>query len=58
LENYLYGFLIFFLIVLGALAAKICGLNIIKSIVRITFGRPVAMGLFAFVGHLFGVNIA
>jgi VIT1/CCC1 family predicted Fe2+/Mn2+ transporter len=57
MEYYLYGFAIFFLIILGALAAKTGGSNIIKAIVRITFWGTVAMGLSAFVGYLFGVNV-
>ncbi len=55
MEYYLYGFAIFFLIVLGALSAKTGGSNIGKAIVRITFWGTVAMGLTALVGYLFGV---
>jgi VIT1/CCC1 family predicted Fe2+/Mn2+ transporter len=57
MEYYLYGFAIFFLIVLGALSAKTGGSNIGKAIVRITFWGTVAMGLSALVGYLFGVNL-
>jgi vacuolar iron transporter family protein len=57
LEYYLYGFAIIFLIILGSLAAKTGGSNIIKAVVRITFWGTVAMGLTAFVGYLFGVNL-
>ncbi|WP_142784031.1 VIT1/CCC1 transporter family protein [Changchengzhania lutea] len=53
----IYGFALFFLIVLGALAAKTGGSSIVKAIVRITFWGTVAMGLTAIVGYLFGVNI-
>jgi vacuolar iron transporter family protein len=58
LEYYLYGFAIFFLIILGALAAKTGGSGIGKAILRITFWGTVAMGLTALVGYLFGVNAA
>lgn len=47
----------FFLIILGALAAKVGGSSIIKAIVRITFWGAVAMGLTALVGYLFNVNV-
>jgi VIT1/CCC1 family predicted Fe2+/Mn2+ transporter len=57
MEYYLYGFAIFFLIILGALAAKTGGSSISKAIIRITFWGTIAMGLTAFVGYLFGVNM-
>ena len=57
MEYYLYGFAILFLIILGALAAKTGGSNIGKAIIRITFWGTVAMGLTAFVGYLFNVNL-
>jgi VIT1/CCC1 family predicted Fe2+/Mn2+ transporter len=57
MEYSIYGFALFFLIVLGALAAKTGGSSIIKAIIRITFWGTVAMGLTALVGHLFGVNL-
>ncbi|MEQ8216920.1 MAG: VIT family protein [Arenibacter sp.] len=57
MEYFLYGFALFFLIVLGALAAKTGGSNIKKAIIRITFWGTVAMGLTAMVGYLFNVNI-
>jgi len=57
MEYYLYGFAIFFLIILGVLAAKTGGSSILKAILRITFWGTIAMGLTAFVGHLFGVNL-
>lgn len=57
LEYSLYGFAIFFLIILGALAAKTGGSSIGKAIIRITFWGTVAMGLTALVGYLFNVNI-
>jgi VIT1/CCC1 family predicted Fe2+/Mn2+ transporter len=57
MEYYLYGSAIFFLIILGGLAAKTGGSNIGKAVVRITFWGTVAMGLTAVVGYLFGVNI-
>ena len=58
LEYSLYAFAIFFLIVLGALAAKTGGSSIGKAIIRITFWGTVAMGITALVGYLFNVNVA
>lgn len=58
MEYSLYIFAIVFLILLGVLAAKTGGSNIKMAIVRITFWGTVAMGLTAFVGYLFGVNLA
>lgn len=57
LEYFLYGFSIFFLALLGALAAKTGGSSVGKAIARITFWGTIAMGLTAVVGYLFGVNI-
>lgn len=57
LEYILYGFALFFLIILGVLAAKTGGSNIGRAIIRITFWGTVAMGLSALVGYLFNVNI-
>ncbi|MBP1664353.1 MAG: hypothetical protein H6Q19_1493 [Bacteroidetes bacterium] len=57
IEYSLYGFAIFFLIILGALAAKAGGSSIPKAIIRITFWGTVAMGLTALVGYLFNVTV-
>ena len=57
IEYSLYGFAIFFLIILGALAAKAGGSSIAKAIIRITFWGTVAMGLTALVGYLFNVTV-
>jgi len=57
MEYSLYGFALFFLIILGALAAKTGGSSISKAIVRITFWGTIAMGLTALVGYLFNVNL-
>jgi VIT1/CCC1 family predicted Fe2+/Mn2+ transporter len=57
MEYYLYGFALFFLIILGALAAKTGGSSIGKAILRITFWGTIAMGLTALVGYLFGINL-
>ncbi|MGG8495219.1 VIT1/CCC1 transporter family protein [Tenacibaculum sp. TC6] len=54
---YQYGFAIAFLILLGAIAAKAGGSNVLKAVVRITFWGTVAMGLTALVGYLFEVNV-
>lgn len=57
MEYSLYGFALFFLILLGALAAKTGGSSIVKAVLRITFWGTVAMGLTALVGYLFGVSL-
>lgn len=57
MEFSLYGSAIFFLIVLGATSAYTGGSSIWKAIVRITFWGTIAMGLTAFVGSLFSVNV-
>jgi len=57
MEYSLYGFALFFLIILGALAAKTGGSPIGKAILRITFWGTVAMGLTALVGYAFNVNL-
>jgi VIT1/CCC1 family predicted Fe2+/Mn2+ transporter len=56
MEYSLYGFALFFLIILGSMAAKTGGSSMGKAIIRITFWGTIAMGLTALVGHLFGVN--
>ncbi len=57
IEYFLYGFAIFFLAILGALAAKTGGSSVSKAIIRITFWGTIAMGLTALVGYLFNVNV-
>ncbi len=57
LQYYLYASAILFLAILGAISAKTGGSSIAKAVIRITFWGTVAMGLSAYVGHLFGVNI-
>lgn len=57
LTFYLYGFSIAFLVLLGALAAKVGGSSVLKAVIRITFWGTSAMGLTAAVGHLFGANL-
>ncbi|MCF8237754.1 MAG: VIT family protein [Saprospiraceae bacterium] len=57
IEFYLYGFAIFFLIILGGTAARTGGSNVSKAIFRITFWGTIAMGLTALAGYLFDVNI-
>jgi len=57
MEYWLYGFTILFLIILGATSAKTGGSSIGKAIIRITIWGTIAMGLSAFVGYLFGVNV-
>lgn len=52
-----YVFAIIFLIILGIVAAKAGGSNVFKAIARITFWGTIAMGVTAFIGHWFGVNM-
>lgn len=58
MEYWLYGSTIFFLMILGATAAKTGGSNIFKAITRITIWGTIAMVLSATVGYLFGVKLA
>lgn len=53
-----YGFAVVFLAILGAISAKTGGANTLKAVLRITFWGTVAMLISAFIGRLFGVNIA
>ena len=57
MEYFLYGSATVFLMLLGALAAKTGGSNILKAIIRITFWGTVAMGLTALAGYLFGASV-
>lgn len=57
MEYSLYGFALFFLIILGALAARTGGSSVTKAIIRISFWGTVAMGLTALVGYLFNVTV-
>jgi VIT1/CCC1 family predicted Fe2+/Mn2+ transporter len=57
MEYALYGFALIFLAVLGGIAAKTGGSDVLKAILRITFWGTVAMGLTALVGYVFGVNV-
>lgn len=54
---YQYGLTIAFLMILGTIAAKTGGSNVVKSILRITLWGTIAMVLSAGVGHLFGVAV-
>lgn len=58
MEYYQYGFAMLFLIVLGTTAAKAGGSSVGRAIIRITFWGTAAMGITAFIGYLFGVNMA
>ena len=51
-----YAFSVVFLAISGAVAAKVGGSNIAKSIIRICFWGTVAMGTTALVGYLFLVK--
>jgi len=57
MEYSLYGFAIFFLIILGSLAARTGGSSVTRAIIRISFWGTVAMGLTALVGYLFNVTV-
>jgi vacuolar iron transporter family protein len=57
LEYWIYGFTMTFLIVLGTISAQIGGSSMGKAIARITIWGTIAMGVSAFVGYLFGVNV-
>lgn len=52
-----YIFAILFLIVLGVVSAKTGGSKVLKPILRITFWGTLAMGLTAWIGYLFEVNL-
>jgi VIT1/CCC1 family predicted Fe2+/Mn2+ transporter len=57
IEYWLYGFTIFFLIILGATAAKTGGSAIYKAIARITIWGTIAMAISALAGYIFGVSV-
>lgn len=52
-----YSFGIVFLIILGSVAARAGGSNILRAVIRVTFWGTAAMGLTALIGYLFGVNM-
>ncbi len=53
-----YGFSIVFLMILGAVSARTGGSKIGIAVLRICFWGTIAMGITAFVGHLFGVSVS
>ena len=57
MEYYLYAFTIVSLILLGATSARTGGSSITKAVLRIVIWGTIAMGLSAFVGYIFGVNV-
>ena len=57
IEYSLYGFALFFLIILGALSAKTGGSSIRRGIIRISFWGTLAMGLTAIVGYIFNAHV-
>jgi VIT1/CCC1 family predicted Fe2+/Mn2+ transporter len=57
IEYWLYGFTIFFLIILGATAARTGGSNVYKAIIRITIWGTIAMAISALAGYIFGVSV-
>lgn len=58
MEYIQYVCAILFLIILGAMAAKTGGSNMVTAILRITLWGTLAMVATAIIGHLFGVNVA
>ncbi|ADV50764.1 protein of unknown function DUF125 transmembrane [Cellulophaga algicola DSM 14237] len=58
MEYLQYVSAILFLAILGIVAARAGGSNPTKVVLRITFWGTLAMGLTAFIGHLFNINIA
>lgn len=57
MEYWLYGFTIFCLVILGAVAAKTGGSSIKKAVLRISIWGTLAMGISALVGYIFGVKL-
>ncbi|MBC3538343.1 VIT family protein [Rufibacter sediminis] len=57
MEYFLYGFTILSLIALGAVSAKTGGSSKRKAVVRIVVWGTIAMGLSAFVGYIFDINV-
>jgi len=57
MEYYLYACAIVFLALLGLTSARTGGSHMGKAVARITIWGTLAMGLTAWVGHLFGVNV-
>ena len=57
LKIWLYIFTIIFLAILGAISAKTGGSSFKKSMIRIIIWGTISMGISAFVGYLFGVNV-
>jgi len=53
-----YSFGIVFLIILGSVAARAGGSNVLRAVIRVTFWGTAAMGLTALIGYLFGVNMS
>jgi VIT1/CCC1 family predicted Fe2+/Mn2+ transporter len=51
-----YGFAIFFLVLLGIIAAQTSGSNPLRPVLRITFWGTLAMALTAGIGYLFDVG--
>jgi VIT1/CCC1 family predicted Fe2+/Mn2+ transporter len=58
MEYIQYVAALFFLVTLGAIAAKAGGSNMWKAILRISFWGTVAMGITALIGYWFGVSMA
>ncbi len=52
-----YGSALFFLVLLGYFSARVGGSGTLRPVLRVTFWGTVAMGLTAFVGYLFGVEV-
>jgi VIT1/CCC1 family predicted Fe2+/Mn2+ transporter len=52
-----YAAALVLLLILGVLAAKAGGSNILKSVTRLTFWGTIAMAITALIGYLFDVNL-
>ena len=57
IEYFLYLSTLVFLVILGTVSAKTGGSSILKAVIRVTIWGAIAMGITAFVGSLFGVNV-
>lgn len=57
MEYFLYLSTLIFLMILGTVSAKTGGSSVLKSVIRVTIWGAIAMGITAFVGSLFGVNV-
>jgi VIT1/CCC1 family predicted Fe2+/Mn2+ transporter len=57
MEYFLYLSTLIFLMILGSVSAKTGGSSVWKAVIRVTIWGAIAMGITAYVGSLFGVNV-